>query len=45
MDDDVDDEMIRDVVDIIEKNPGVDGQLNRSGALAMEESKEWQQSV
>ena len=38
--DDLDDEMIRDVVDIIERDPGVDGRLDKSGAMAMEESKE-----
>ena len=43
MDEDVDDEMIRDVVDVIENDKGLDNYSemnNRSGAMAMEESKE-----
>ena len=32
-DEDLDDECIRDVVDVIERDLGVDGQLNRSGAM------------
>ena len=42
MDEDVDDEMIRDVVDVIENDKGLDSMEmnNRSGAMAMEESKE-----
>ena len=33
VDDDIDDECIRDVVDVIENDNGVEGQLNRSGAM------------
>ena len=40
IDEDVDDEMIRDVVDVIENDSGVYGQMERSGAMAMEESKD-----
>jgi len=40
VDDDIDDEVIRDVVDIIEKDPGVDGQLNRSGAMLVTSNQE-----
>ena len=32
-DEDLDDECVRDVVDVIERDSGVDGQLNRSGAM------------
>ena len=35
VDDDVDDECVRDVVDVIERDPGVDGQLDRSGAMVV----------
>ena len=41
---DVDDSVIRDIVDVIEKDPGVDGQLNHAGAMMvtsnLEECKE-----
>ena len=33
VDDEIDDECVRDVVDIIEREPGVDGSLNKSGAM------------
>ena len=40
IDDEVDDECVRDVVDVIERNPGVDGQMDKSGGIMVSKNYE-----
>ena len=40
IDDEVDDECVRDVVDVIERDGGIDGHLDREGAMVVSHNYE-----